>query len=68
MGVQTGSEKKKRRQFTKEFRAEAVSPGFGVRTWIETATVSEVARDIDLTETSPLAIGVGETGQNRLRE
>ena len=46
MGVQMG-EKKKRRQFTKEFRAEAV------RLVRETGKpVSEVARDIDVTETS----------------
>ena len=46
MGVQMG-EKKKRRQFTKEFRAEAVRL---VRETIK--PVSEVARDIDVTETS----------------
>lgn len=46
MGVQM-AEKKKRRQFTKEFRAEAV------RLVRETGKpVSEVARDIDVTETS----------------
>jgi len=46
MGVQM-AEKKKRRQFTKDFRAEAV------RLVRETGKpVSEVARDIDVTETS----------------
>ena len=46
MGVQM-AEKKKRRQFTKEFRAEAI------RLVRETSKpVSEVARDIDVTETS----------------
>ena len=46
MGVQM-AEKKKRRQFTKDFRAEAV------RLVPETGKpVSEVARDIDVTETS----------------
>ena len=46
MGVQMG-EKKKRRQFTKEFQAEAV------RLVRESGKpVSELARDIDVTETS----------------
>jgi transposase len=46
MGVQM-AEKRKRRQFTKEFRAEAV------RLVRESGKpVSEVARDIDVTETS----------------
>ncbi len=46
MGVQM-AEKKKRRQFTKEFRAEAVQL---VRE--SGKAVSVVARDIDVTETS----------------